>query len=85
MLAEVELLPAAASPRTTVALAEMMHRQYNISYPVSGTRTALMHLREFKRTARLLADVALPVEQCPDCGADIYPADDGCEVCKEMP
>lgn len=53
---EVELLPAAASPLNSVAMAERMYRRYGVSTPVSGKRTAIMHLREFQRTAELLVD-----------------------------
>lgn len=53
---EIELLPAAASPWNTVAMAERMHRTYGLATPVSGTRTALMHLREFQRTAQLMLE-----------------------------
>lgn len=55
---EIELLPSAASPLNTVAMAESMYRKYNLATPVSGTRTALMHLREFQRTAQLMLDAA---------------------------
>lgn len=55
---EVELLPAAASPLNTVAMAERMYRRYGVSTPVSGKRTAIMHLREFQRTAQMLVEAA---------------------------
>ena len=55
---EAELLPAAASPLNTVAMAERMYRRYAVSTPVSGKRTAIMHLREFQRTAELLLAAA---------------------------
>lgn len=55
---EVELLPAAANPLNTVAMAERMYRRYGVSTPVSGKRTAIMHLRYFQRTAQLLVDAA---------------------------
>lgn len=62
---EIELLPAAASPLNTVAMAESMHRKYGLATPVSGTRTARMHLREFQRTAQLM------IEAAHDVGATI--------------
>lgn len=63
---EAELLPTAASPLNTVAMAERMYRRYAVSSPVSGRRTAIMHLREFQRTAELLAD-AYSADHCDDC------------------
>lgn len=53
---EAELLPAAADPLNTVAMAEHMYRRFALASPVSGKRTARMHLRYFQRTARMLAD-----------------------------
>lgn len=53
---EVELLPAAANPFNTIATAEMFYRRYGVATPVSGTRTAVMHLRHFQRTAQLLVE-----------------------------
>lgn len=53
---EAELLPAAASPLNTVAMAERMYRRYGVATPVSGKRTAMMHLREFQRTAQLMIE-----------------------------
>lgn len=55
---EVEMLPAAASPLNSVAMAERMYRRYGVSTPVSGNRTAIMHLREFQRTAQLMMEAA---------------------------
>ena len=55
---EAELVPSSASPLNTVAMAERMYRRYAVSSPVSGNRTAIMHLREFQRTAELLVDAA---------------------------
>lgn len=55
---EIELLPDAASPLNTVAMAERMHRRYGLATPVSGTRTARMHLREFQRTAQMMLEAA---------------------------
>lgn len=55
---EAELLPAAASPLNSVAMAERMYRRYAVSTPVSGNRTAIMHLREFQRTAQMLMEAA---------------------------
>lgn len=63
---EVELVPSSASPLNTVAMAERMYRRYAVSSPVSGRRTAIMHLREFQRTAELLAD-AYSADHCDDC------------------
>lgn len=53
---EAELLPAAADPLNTVAMAELMYRRYALASPVSGTRTAIMHLRHFQRTAQLMIE-----------------------------
>lgn len=64
---EIELMPAAASPLNTVAMAESMHRKYNLATPVSGTLTARMHLREFQRTAQLMLEAKADMDTCPDC------------------
>lgn len=55
---EVELMPAAANPYNTIATAEMFYRRYSVATPVSGTRTARMHLRQFQRTAQLMMEAA---------------------------
>lgn len=59
---EIELLPAAASPLNTVAMAENMHRKYGLASPVSGTRTARMHLRYFQRTAQMMVEAVAATE-----------------------
>lgn len=55
---EIELRPYQASPLTTVAMAERMYANFGCATPVSGNATARMHLREFQRTAQLLAVAA---------------------------
>jgi len=60
---EIELLPAAASPLNTVAMAERMHRNYGLASPVSGTRTARMHLRYFQRVAQAMLEAAAEGQQ----------------------
>lgn len=68
---EIELLPAAASPFNTVAMAELMHRRYGLASPVSGNRTARMHLRHFQRSAELLADaMETPAERLERAAGD---------------
>lgn len=80
---EVELLPAAANPLNTIATAEMFYRRYALATPVSGSRTARMHLRQFQRTAQLmmeavddinvkLADAFGDVEQVAADAAALY-------------
>lgn len=67
---EVELVPTSASPLNSIAMAERMYRRYAVSSPVSGNRTAIMHLREFQRTAQMMMDAADAYReegQCEDC------------------
>lgn len=71
---EAELLPAAASPLNSVAMAERMYRRYAVATPVSGKRTAIMHLREFQRTAQMLVEAAAAAPDWEAAAAEFGPA-----------